>query len=50
MFELIADFWSFVVARKKLFLLPLFLLLALIGVLVVLTQSSALAPFIYSLF
>ena len=50
MFELIADFWSFLIARKKLFLLPLFIVLMLIGLLLVFTQASALAPFIYSIF
>ena len=50
MFDLIADFWDFLVSRKKLFLLPLFLLFVLLGFLIVLAQSSAIAPFIYSLF
>jgi hypothetical protein len=50
MFELISDFWAFLAARKKLFLLPLFMLFVLLGLLIVLAQGSAIAPFIYSLF
>jgi hypothetical protein len=50
MFELIADFWAFLIARKKLFLLPLFILFVLLGFLIVMAQGSAVAPFIYSLF
>lgn len=50
MLDLIADFWHFLVSRKKLFLLPLFLLFVLLGFLMVLAQGSAVAPFIYSLF
>ena len=37
-------------ARKKLWLVPLLLVLALFGGLIVLTQGSAIAPFIYTLF
>ena len=50
MFELIADFWAFLIARKKLVLLPLFFVMILMGLLLVVTQGSAVAPFIYSLF
>ena len=50
MFELLVDFWDFVITRKKLFLVPAFLVLLLLGVLIVISQSSAIAPFIYSLF
>ncbi|HEY4639791.1 MAG TPA: DUF5989 family protein [Thermoanaerobaculia bacterium] len=50
MFELIADFWDFVISRKKLLLVPVFLVLLLLGILLIVSQTSALAPFIYSLF
>ena len=50
MFELLSDFWAFLIARKKLVLLPLFFILVLMGLLLVLTQGSAVAPFMYSLF
>lgn len=40
----------FILARKKFWLVPVLLVLALLGGLVVLTQGSAVAPFIYTLF
>ena len=49
-FELLADVWGFLNERKKFWLLPLTVPLVLLGGLVVLTQGSALAPFIYTLF
>ncbi len=48
--EFIREFWLFLRTRKKYWLLPLIILLVLLGSLTVLTASSALAPFIYSLF
>lgn len=50
MFEFLADLWQFMRVRKKVWLLPVVLMLALLGVLVVITQQSALATFIYTLF
>jgi len=44
------EFFAFLIARKKLFMLPFFLLLILIGVLLVFAQGSVFAPFIYTLF
>jgi hypothetical protein len=44
------EFWSFLRVRKKLWLLPLLLIFALFGGLLLLTQGSAVAPFIYTLF
>lgn len=44
------ELWAFLRARKKLWLLPILLCMALLGVLIVLGQGSALAPFIYTLF
>mgnify|MGYP005756414815 CR=1 FL=1 len=46
----IAELWDFMKVRKKFWLLPIFVLLALLGGLIVLTQGSALAPFIYTIF
>jgi hypothetical protein len=46
----LAELWRFLRVRKKFWLLPLLLMMALFGGLVVLTQGSAVAPFIYTLF
>lgn len=48
--EFARDFWGFLRERKRLFLLPLFVVLLLLGALVFFTQGSALAPLIYTLF
>jgi len=50
MFELLKDLWLFMRERKKLWLAPIIVLLVLIGVFIVLSQSSVLAPLIYTLF
>ena len=44
------EFWEFMRARKKFWLLPLVLMMLLFGGLVILTKGSAVAPFIYTLF
>ena len=44
------ELWTFLLVRKKFWLLPIFLMLTIFGALVVLTQGSAIAPFIYTLF
>jgi len=46
----IREIWAFLRVRKKWWLMPVLVLLGLIGALLVLTQGSALAPFIYALF
>jgi hypothetical protein len=46
----LAELWRFLRVRKKFWLLPLLLMMALFGGLVVLSQGSAVAPFIYTLF
>ncbi len=46
----IKELWAFMRARKKYWLWPIFLVMALLGVLIVLAQGSAVAPFIYTLF
>lgn len=48
--EFIRDLWVFLRVRKKIWLLPIVLVLALLGGLVVATQQSSLATFIYTLF
>ncbi len=49
-FAVVRDFWEFLRVRKKWWLAPIIVALLLIGVLLVVTESSALAPFIYALF
>ena len=46
----LAELWAFARSRKKVWLLPLIVILALFGGLLILVQGSALAPFIYTLF
>jgi len=48
--SLIRELWTFIRVRKKYWLLPIVILLVLMGGLIVLTQGSAVAPFIYTLF
>jgi hypothetical protein len=48
--SVITEFWEFLKYRKKLWLLPLVLILLLLGAVIVLTANSALAPFIYTIF
>ena len=50
MLELIEDLWGFMKVRKKFWLLPIIMMLLLLGTLIVLTEGSAVAPFIYTLF
>ncbi len=50
MLELIKDLWTFLKERKKLWMAPIILILLILGMLLVLTQGSALAPFVYTLF
>ncbi len=44
------EFWNFLKVRKKFWLLPIFILLLIFGGLIILSQGSAVAPFIYTLF
>lgn len=48
--EFLRDLWNFLRVRKKWWLAPLIVVLILLGLLIVLGGSSALAPFIYTLF
>lgn len=50
MLELIKDLWGFMRARKKFWLAPIIIIMLMLGTLIVLTQGSAIAPFIYTLF
>ena len=47
--ESVLELWAFTCERKKFWLLPIITMLGLVGALIVVTQGSALAPFIYSL-
>jgi hypothetical protein len=44
------EFWKFLRTRKKYWLLPILLMMALVGGLLLFAQGSAIAPFIYTLF
>jgi hypothetical protein len=48
--DFVMELWAFMQERKKFWLLPIILVLVLLGTLIVLTQGSAVAPFIYTLF
>jgi hypothetical protein len=50
MFDLIADLWAYMRARRKYWLAPLIIVLVLFGALLVFSQGSVLAPFIYTIF
>jgi len=48
--RILAEFWQFLRVRKKYWLAPIVIVLVLLSLLIVMTQGSALAPFIYALF
>jgi len=50
MLELVKEVWMFLKVRKKFWLLPIILIMALLGGLMIFAQTSAVAPFIYTLF
>ena len=50
MAEFVLELWAFMKERKKFWLLPIILVLLLFGGLILLTQGSTVAPFIYTLF
>ena len=50
MLELLRDLWDFMKVRKKFWLAPIIIVLLLLGALIVLSEGSAVAPFIYTLF
>ena len=45
-----SELWTFMQVRKKFWLLPILVMMVLLGGLIVLSQGSAVAPFIYTLF
>lgn len=50
MLSFVQELWAFMRVRKKFWLLPVLVLLMLFGAVIVLTQGSVLAPFIYPIF
>ena len=50
MLDLLKDLWGFMRVRKKFWLAPIIIVMLLLGALIVFTQGSAVAPFIYTLF
>lgn len=50
MVDLLKDLWGFMRERKKFWLAPIILVMLLLGLLLVVAQGSAVAPFIYTLF
>jgi hypothetical protein len=50
MLELLSDLWGFMRERKKYWLAPVIVVMVLLGLLIVLGQGSAIAPFIYTIF
>jgi hypothetical protein len=50
MLDLLKDLWAFLRVRKKFWMAPIVIVLVLLGALIVLSQGSAVAPFIYTLF
>ena len=48
--DLVVDIWDFLKVRKKYWLAPLIVVILLMGALIIFTQGSAIAPFIYSIF
>ena len=50
MTSFVKEFWGFLRARKKFWLLPILIVMLIFGTLLMLAQGSAVAPFIYTLF
>jgi hypothetical protein len=48
--SIIVEFWEFLKYRKRYWLMPIVLVMLLLGALIIFTESSAIAPFIYTLF
>ena len=47
---IVKEFWDFIKTRKRFWLAPIIIVLVLLSLLIVFTQSSAMAPFIYTIF
>ena len=50
MIEFLKDLWDFMRVQKKFWLAPIIIVLLLLGVLIVLAEGAAVAPFIYTIF
>ncbi len=50
MLSVLKELWKYMKVRKKFWLLPIIIIMLLLGTLLVLTEGSAVAPFIYTLF
>ena len=50
MIEFFKEFWDFLKVRKKYWLIPILIVLVLFGSLIVLSQGTAVAPFVYTIF
>ena len=48
--DFLSEFWRFMRARRKFWLLPIMVMMVIFGGLIVLTKGSAIAPFIYTIF
>ena len=48
--ELIVDIWDFLKVRKKYWLAPLIITILILGTLIIFTQGTVIAPFIYTIF
>ncbi len=48
--EFLKEFWNFISVRKKYWLLPIIIIIFLFGGLIILSQGTAIAPFIYTIF
>tara|TARA_B100000965_G_C19467586_1_gene702607 strand:- start:225 stop:374 length:150 start_codon:yes stop_codon:yes gene_type:complete len=48
--DFIKEFWQFLIIRKKYWLMPIIIVLVLFGGIIILSQGSAVAPFIYTIF
>lgn len=48
--SIIVEFWEFLKERKRYWLLPIVIMLGLLSAIIVFTEGSAVAPFIYALF
>ena len=48
--SLVVELWEYMRERRKFWLLPILVMMAVLGGLIVLSQGSALAPFIYTIF
>ncbi len=48
--DFIKEFWQFLIIRKKYWLMPIIIVLVLFGGIIILSQGTAVAPFIYTIF